>query len=294
MALSDNMRGIVYINVAMLAFTVNDTCMKAVTQTMPLFQAIALRGLVATVALVMIARLTGGLRLWPGRRDGVVIGVRTVAEVLSTLTFLAALVHMPLANLSAIMQSLPLAVTLAAALAFGEPIGWRRLVAICIGFIGVLIIIRPGTEGFDRWSILGLLSVAGVVVRDLATRKLSAGVPSTTVAVWASLSVTVMGLAGLAQEGWQPVTGAELVYLAIASGNLIVGYLFVVKMMRTGNLGLVAPFRYTALLWAILFGWLLFGTFPDGWTILGAVIVVVMGIFTLWREHLANRARRAG
>lgn len=288
--MSGNLRGSVYMNVAMLAFTVNDSFMKAVTQTLPLFQAIALRGFLTVAVLVGIAAVMGGVRLWPGGRDGRIILVRSAAEVLATITFLGALVHMPLANLSAIMQSLPLAVTLAAALVFGDRIGWRRLLAIAIGFVGVTIIIRPGTEGFDVWSLIGLASVACVVVRDLATRQLSTEVPSVAVAIWAGAAVAVMGIAGLGVSGWQPVGAQEAWLILGASGNLIVGYLFVVKMMRVGDIGFLAPFRYTALLWAILLGWLMFGSLPDRWTLVGAGIVVATGLFTLWRERKLARA----
>lgn len=285
MPISDNLRGALYMNVAMAAFTLNDSCMKAVTQTMPLWQAIALRGLLTLGPLLVIATMTNGLNLRMPRRDGIVVAIRSLAEVGGTLLFLAALVHMPLANLSAILQSLPLAVALAAWAVFGEKIGWRRLTAILVGFVGVLIIIRPGPQGFDFWSLMGLLSVACVVVRDLATRELSSAVPSASVAVFASLTVTVTGLALSLPAGWQPITPHEWLVILGAASALVVGYMFVVMVMRVGDIGFVAPFRYTALLWAIFLGWAAFGTLPDALTLLGAALVVGSGIFTLWRER---------
>ena len=291
---NDNLRGVVLMNIAMLAFTLNDTCMKLVSQSMPLFQAITLRGVITTICLLALAvwQLRGATvaQLLPRGRDGGVVIVRTVAEVLATVTFLVALTHMPLANLSAIMQSLPLAVTLAAALIFHEPIGWRRLLAITVGFGGVLLIVKPGTEGFDFWAMLGLASVAAVVVRDLSTRLISGAVPSVVVAVWAGLSVTVLGLAGALFEGWQPVSMAEVGLIFGAAANLIVGYMTVVMVMRAGDIGFIAPFRYMALFWAILLGYLGFGTLPDHWTVIGAAIVVATGIFTLWRERRVRHA----
>lgn len=281
-------------NIAMLAFTLNDTCMKLVTQSLPLYQAITLRGVLTTAALLLVAAGQGVRLTGLGRGDWQVIGLRTLAEVAATITFLTALLHMPLANLSAIMQSLPLLVTLGAALFFGERLGWRRLTAIALGLVGVLLIIRPGTAGFDRWSVLGLLSVAAVVVRDLSTRKLSRAVPSTLVAIWASAAVTGLGMAGLAFEGWQPMGWAEAALILGASVHLIIGYLTVVMVMRVGDIGLVAPFRYMALLWAIALGWALFGTFPDRLTLIGAAIVVVAGLFTLLRERALHAPRRAG
>ena len=286
MPISDNTRGVLYMNIAMLAFTVNDSFMKAITQDVPLFQAILIRGGLTVAVLALIAAITsGGLDMLPKGRDRAVLTIRTIAEVGGTVFFLQALVHMPLANLSAIMQSLPLVVPLTAALVFGDHIGWRRMLAIGIGFTGVLLIIKPGTTGFDIWSMFGLGSVACVVVRDLATRELSRAVPSVAVALWAAIAVTILGLAGVAAQGWQSITAHQFIMLAGASSALIVGYLFIVMVMRVGDIGFVAPFRYMALLWAIVFGWVLFGSLPDGWTLIGAAIVVATGIYTLWRER---------
>ncbi len=295
MPISDNMRGVLYMNIAMLAFTVNDSFMKAITQDVPLFQAILVRGGLTVAVLALIAVWTvGGLNIRTARRDAGVLAIRTIAEVGGTVFFLQALVHMPLANLTAIMQSLPLVVPLTAAVVFGDKIGWRRLLAISIGFAGVLLIIKPGTTGFDVWSMFGLGSVACVVVRDLATRELSRDVPSVAVALWAAIAVTVMGAGGVAVQGWQPITSYQALMLTGASAALIVGYMFIVMVMRVGDIGFVAPFRYMALLWAILFGWVLFGSLPDGWTMLGAAIVVATGIYTLWRERKLHRQSAAG
>lgn len=293
MPISDNLRGALYMCVAMAAFTINDSMMKAATQTLPLWQAIAMRGLLTLGPLVAIGAMTGRLSFRMGRRDGVIVGIRSVAEVASTLLFLAALVHMPLANLSAILQSLPLAVTLAAWAVFGEKVGWRRMTAILVGFVGVLIIVRPGPEGFDHYALLGLASVAFVVVRDLSTRELSKAVPSATVAVAASLSVTITALALSLPAGWQAVSLHEGALIAGAAASLVVGYNFVIMVMRVGDIGFIAPFRYTALLWALVLGWLVFGTLPDGLTLFGAGLVVASGIFTLWRERPVKARARA-
>lgn len=274
---------------SMAAFTVNDTFMKDVTRTLPLYQAIALRGVIAVAGLGLLALATGGFRYRLSGKDGWLILLRSLADVASTLLFLTALLHMPLANLSAIMQALPLAVTLAAALVYGDRIGWRRMTAILVGFAGVMIIIRPGTEGFDRYALLGLASVAFVVVRDLSVRPMRGQVPSALVALGAAAAVAVMGWIGTAAEGWQPMTGAEGAKILAAGLFLIVGYLSSVTAMRHGDIGLVAPFRYTSLLWAIVLGYAIFGNLPDGWTLIGAAIVVGAGIFMLMRERALRR-----
>ncbi|MDZ7905649.1 MAG: DMT family transporter [Cypionkella sp.] len=291
--MSDNLRGILLMCLAMLAFVINDSFMKAVSQDLPLFQAITLRGIGASAALAVIAYLREGhLRLWPQGPDLGVLTIRTMAEVLATVTFLTALVHMPLATLSAIMQALPLAVTLAAALFYREAIAPQIWLAIAAGFVGVLLIVKPGFAAFDRWSVLGLVSVAFVVLRDLSTRHFSGPLPSTTVAIWAAISVTLLGLVGGLFEDWQSVPLAQALMLAGSTAALVVGYITVVMVMRVGDVAIVAPFRYTALLWALLFGWLFFGSLPDMVALVGAVIVVVSGIVTLTQaRHRADEAK---
>ena len=293
MAISDNLRGTIYMNLSMFSFTVNDTFMKAVTQSLPLYQTIALRGVVAVVGLVIIGAATGGLTLRLSRHDLGLIALRSAADVAATILFLTALMHMPLANLSAVMQAIPLAVTLGAAVFFGDRIGWRRMTAILAGFFGVMVIIRPGTEGFDIWSVLGLLSVLAVMVRDLSVRRLGHAVPSIIVALGAGVAVTAMGLIGSYAEGWQAVSRPEALMVLAAGLMLIIGYLCAVSAMRVGDVGFIAPFRYTSLLWAILLGWLAFGNLPDLWSLVGAGIVVATGLYTLMRERKLRLAAEA-
>ena len=285
MTISDNLRGALYMNLSMFAYTVNDAIMKSLTEYLPLYQTIALRGMVAVLGLILLARATGGLRLPAARHDRALIALRSLVDVAATILFLTALKHMPLATLSAVMQVTPLAVTLGAALYYKDRIGWRRMLAIIIGFLGVMLIIRPGMEGFSIWSILGLCSVATVVVRDLSVRRLSNTVPSLVVALGAGFAVMVMGLIGSSIEGWQPITPFQALQILGAGGMVIVGYICSVSAMRIGDIGFVAPFRYTSLLWAIILGWVFFATFPDTYALIGAAIVVATGIYTLLRER---------
>ncbi len=295
--MSDNLRGVLFMCLSMASFTINDTFMKSVTHDVPLFQVIFLRGLIAIAGLVAVGLWTGAFRQRLHGGDWRLIGLRSVAEIFATLTFLVALLHMQLANLSAIMQALPLAVTLTAAVVFGDRVGWRRLTAILVGFAGVMIIIRPGTDAFDVWSLVGVASVVCVVVRDLSVRRLGSHVPSVLVALGAAVMVAAMGLGGsvlpgdpaAGLTGWQPMTGGAVAKVAAAGAFLIVGYICAVTAMRFGDVGLVAPFRYTSLLWAILLGFLAFGDLPDGWTLAGSAVVVGAGVFTLLRERALNR-----
>ena len=289
-SLSDNMRGALLMMGAMAAFTLNDACMKALGEQLPLFQAIFLRGLGTTALLLVLARHLGALRVDLPRRDWALVALRTVAEIGAAYTFITALFNMPLANATAIIQTIPLAVALAGALFLGEPLGWRRLTAIVVGFAGVLLIVRPGTEGFTVYSVYALVSVFFVTLRDLATRRLSRDVPSLTVALAAAAGVALFGAIGTAGSDWVPVGPKEGLLLAGATVFVIGGYLCSVMVMRVGDLGLVAPFRYTSLLFALILGLVVFGDWPEPLALVGAAVVAGSGIYTLLRErHLSRR-----
>lgn len=283
---SDNLRGTMLMVLSMVAFTCNDAVMKAVTQTLPLYESVALRGMAVLALMVAAALVQGdGLRLTVPRGDVAALVIRTAADIVSTLLYLLALRQMALADLSAIMQALPLAVTLAAALFFRERLGWRRLSAIGVGFLGVLLILRPGTGAFDTWSAVALLSMLLIVVRDIATRYFSRQVGSGTIAFHAALAVMLSGFVLGVGEDWRMPDLPEAALLLLSAGFLTVGYLTAVATMRVGEISFVAPFRYTSLVWAILLGLALFGEWPDGWTWAGSALVVGAGLYAILRER---------
>lgn len=285
MHITDNTRGAFLMMASMAAFTLNDAAIKSVAPDLPLAQAVFLRGLGTTVLIVLIGVVQGGLKLKFKRKDWQTISIRTLAEVGATAAFLTALFNMPLADVTAILQSLPLAITFAGAVFFGEAVGWRRYGAIAIGFAGVLIIVRPGGEGVSPYALLALVAVAFVVLRDLSTRRLSSGVPSLSVAFITAIVIT--SLAGLATllGDWQPVSLRTAGFLGTASVFIIGGYLLSIMVMRVGDIAFVAAFRYTALVWAVVLGIAVFGEYPDRWTLIGSAIVVGMGMYTFYREH---------
>ncbi|MDP1669514.1 DMT family transporter [Phaeovulum sp.] len=289
---SDNFKGSMLMMTAMAGFTLNDTAMKYVTETLPLYQTIFLRGVLTVAALWLIGVAQGGLRLRLSGADTRILGWRTLGEILATVFFLTALQHMQLADLSAIMQSLPLAVTLAAAVLFRERIGWRRMLAIGIGFAGVMLIIRPGGASFGIWSVLGVFSVLSVVLRDLATRRFSREVSSVAVSFYAGVAVLVLGAVMIPFDGWQTPTLPELGGIVLASLVLIAAYLTVVMSMRVGEVAVVAPFRYTSLLWAVVLGFVVFKDLPDSWTLMGAALVIGSGVYAFYRERVLARGAR--
>lgn len=284
------MRGAMLMTASMLAFTINDACMKALSDEVPLFQAIFLRGIAICVFLFVMAWRTGAFKFGMSRHDLKLVLVRSLAEVVAAFLFISALFNMPIANVTAILQALPLTVTLASAFVFRETIGWQRMTAILVGFCGVLLIARPGSEGFNFYSVYAILAVLVITVRDLAARGLSAKVPSMTVALSAAIAVTLFsGIASIGSE-WAPLSGKATWQLGLAASLLIGGYLFSVMTMRIGEIDFIAPFRYTSLLSALLLGLLVFGEWPDTLTLIGSAIVVATGVFTLYRERRISRA----
>lgn len=292
MARSDNLTGAALMMASMAAFTLNDTLMKVMAGQVPLYQLLFLRGVLTTAAVAVIAWWTGALAVRLPRRDRGLIAWRVVAEVGAAHFFLTALFNMPIANVTAILQALPLTITLAAALVLHEPVGWRRFAAIGAGFAGVMLIVRPGAADFNFHSLHALAAVGFVTLRDLATRQLSAETPSMLVTLITSAAVMVaFGLASLTGS-WAPMGGREIGLTAGAALMIVGGYLFSIMVMRVGEIGVVAPFRYTGLVWALLLGWLVFGAWPAPLTLLGAAIVAGSGLYTLWREGRLARAER--
>lgn len=287
--ISDNSRGALLMTGSMVAFTVNDACLKALSDELPLFQALFLRGIGTTFCLFVLTRGMGHLRFDLARRDWGLMALRTVAEAAAAWFFITALFVMPIANISAIMQAMPLSVTLAGALFLGEAVGWRRMAAIVIGFVGVLMIVQPGSEGFTIYSVYALASVACVTVRDLAARRMSSKAPSVMVALVAAVGVTLFAGVGSAFVEWQPLTLKASLQLAGAMLFVIAGYVFSVGAMRVGEIGFVAPFRYASLLAALILGAVVFGSWPNATTLAGAALVVATGLFTLYRERATRR-----
>ena len=289
MRLTENIQGAALMTASMSAFTINDAFLKLLGVELPFFQILFLRSIGVVLLFAAMLRIRGGFSMPPSRRDRLLIGVRCLAEIGAAYFFITALFHMPLANVSAILQSLPLAVTLGAALFLGEPVGWRRFMAIAVGFAGVMLIVRPGGSDFTLHSLYAVGAVFCVTVRDLAARRLSYEVSSITVAFAAAVAVLMFTGIGAVFTEWKPMTSTHWVWLAASTIFILGGYLFSVMAMRVGEIGAVAPFRYSSLVVALILGLVVFGDWPDNLTLTGAAIVVSMGLFTLWRETRMRR-----
>ncbi|MBZ9871220.1 DMT family transporter [Mesorhizobium sp. BR1-1-9] len=291
MPLSPNLRGALFMVVAMAGFTLNDAITKYSSQSMNMAQVMLIRGAFASLFVDLLAWQRGAL-VRPRSMLQPLVALRVLAEAGATVTFLVALAHLPIASVSAVLQALPLAVTMGAALVFGEAVGWRRWLAIAAGFAGVLVVVRPGFDGFSMFSLVALASVACCAVRDLATKRIPQAIPTLLVSTATALAMTVVGALLLSpMGGWTPMTGKATALLALAAVLVLIGYQFIIMAMRSGEISFIAPFRYTALLWSIVLGLLVFGDVPDMTMIIGASTIVGSGLYALYRERVVGRRR---
>ncbi len=291
LALSPNLRGSLFMAIGMASFTFNDATVKFVAEHMNMGQVMLVRGSIATILILALAWHQGMLIPLREALHKMTI-LRVIGEVVGTVSFLVALVHVPLALTSAILQALPLVVTMGAAMFFGEPVGWRRWIAIIIGFSGVLIIVRPGNEGVSPYIFLIVITVVFAALRDLATRKVPRTIPVLMISALTSAGVSLAGVAMIGPlGGWTPMTLTNTLLLTLAACCVIVAYHFIILAMREGEISFVAPFRYTSLIWAILLGFLFFGDLPDIPMIIGSIIVIGSGLYTLYRERIVDRMK---
>lgn len=284
-----NLTGIVAMLASMAFFVANDTCVKLAGASVPLGEIIFLRNLAATLYILLFAAAFGGLAL-PESPPWRLLNWRMAAEAFSTLTFLSALVAMPIADVTALAQFTPLAMTAAAAIILKEPVGWRRWLAALAGLIGVMLIARPGTSAFTPAALLLALAVALVITRDLITRQIPGSVPTLTLTLMSAAITAPAGLLLLPFETWIVPGTHEALLLAAAGAFLTLAYASIVVAMRAGDVGVIAPFRYAVIVFALLSGWLFWDETPDRVQMLGIAILTFAGLYTVHRERLARKS----
>lgn len=282
----DNLRGALLMVLAMLGFALEDMMIKLLAGALPTWQIIGALGIGG--AAVFAAVLAIRHQRFPAREwISPPILLRNAGELIGTAGFVTAIALTPISSASAILQVTPLAVTLGAALFLREPVGWRRWSAILAGFAGVILVIRPGMDGFDARSLFAVLGVAGLAVRDLATRIVPANVSSFQLSFMAFVTlIPVAGLLSLFSPAPLVVPdGAQWAMLAGAVGLGTLAYYAIVAAMRVGEVSFVTPFRYSRLLFALAVGVVVFGERPDTAMLIGSAIIVGSGIYTVWRER---------
>ena len=287
----DNLRGALIMVLSMLGFAIEDMFIKLIGTDIPIGQIIFLLGTGGAIcygAMVLIKGQSLADRAMMTRP----ILLRALGEIIGTLGFVSAIVLTPISSASAILQATPLVVTLGAALFLGDPVGWRRWSAILVGMFGVLLVIRPGMDSFQALSLLAVLGVLGLSLRDLATRRVPRSTSTFQLSFLAFLALVPSSLLYMLGTGtsFVPMSGTQWIFMAAALTTGLVAYYGIVAAMRIGEISFVTPFRYARLLFAMVVGITIFGERPDLLTYVGATIIVASGIYTVWRERKVKLA----
>lgn len=281
-----NLRGSLFMVASMAGFAVEDAFLKAATREVAVGMALVILGLSGIVVFSGVALRAGAAPL-PRSIISRTMAIRSGFEIVGRLFYALAIALTPISTASAILQATPLLVVLGAALIFGEKIGWRRWGLILLGFAGVLIILRPGLQGFSALSLLALIAMAGFAGRDLATRAAPLALSNAQLGVTGFIMLTLSGVIILTVTGGASVPSpATLGLLSGASVFGILAYAALTQAMRTGAVGVVTPFRYSRLLFAVVLGVGVFGERPDAATLAGSALIVTCGIVLLTRRDL--------
>ncbi|MEX0351630.1 MAG: DMT family transporter [Paracoccaceae bacterium] len=286
---SANLRGATLMTLAMLGFAIEDLFIKLMAEILPTWQILAVLG--GGGALVFAAMTkASGQPLWTRAYLKGPVLLRNVAEIVGTVGFVTAIALTPISQASAILQATPLVVTLGAALFLGERVGPRRWSAVMIGFLGVLLVIRPGTEGFDAKSLFAVQGVIGLAVRDVVTRRVSEETSSLQLSFLAFLTL-IPSAAILAQFSDRPFVPTSFDLWVIFAVFILIAaaaYLAIVASMRVGEVSFVTPFRYSRIVFALIIGVTVFRERPDFMMLTGVAVIVGAGIYVIWRERLAG------
>lgn len=288
-----NVKGILLMVGAMALFAIEDALLKAATSDLSTGQIILINcgasGVIFAAMAIMRRESLISRAVWTGMPL-----LRSLSEVAATAFYVTSLALIPLSMASAILQSTPIMITMLAAIFLGERVGWRRWTAIILGLVGVLIILRPGLDGFRPEALWGVAGAIALSLREIFTRRIPQSLTALQVGFGAMVGVAAVGAAMmLAQGGWQNPTGAEALILTgiVATGAL--GYVAVIEAARIGEIAVVTPFRYVRLPAAILLGAVFFSEWPDALTMLGSALVIGTGLYTLWRERKTRLAARS-
>ncbi|SCZ69391.1 Uncharacterized membrane protein [Epibacterium ulvae] len=281
----ETFRGSLLMVIAMLAFALEDMVFKIVSQSLPLGQVLIAFGLGGMAVFAAMARAQGQLVWHPAFGTRVML-VRSLAELVGRLCFAIAIALTPLSSVSAILQAAPLVVAAGAVVFFGETVGWRRWLAIGCGLVGVLLILRPGVSGFEPASLFAVIAMLGLAGRDLATRAAPKTMSNAQLGFLGFSVLVVAGVCALAWTGGAQIPSTtDWAWLAAIVGVGVIAYMALTGAMRSGEIAIIAPFRYTRLVFAMILGIAIFGERPDMLTLIGSAVIIASGVFTLLRSQ---------
>ena len=293
-----NIRGIILMVLAMGAFAIADTLIKLAAGRVSPAQVMFLL-MAGGLIMFTIMAIAQRARLFDRRIFAPVLLVRYLSEVVAMVGMVMALAHVPLSMVGAIIQATPLLVALGAVVFLGETMSWRRWSTVVLGFIGVLLIVQPGADGFEAASLWAVFSMIGLSARDLTTRMTPPDMASTSLAAYSATAALPFSMAWIWLEGdtfLPPEADWVLLLAMIFFGSL--GYLLITASIRSAALSVVAPFRYARLLFMVILGVLVFGERPGLLMLAGASLIVGSGLYMIWRERVikqqADQQRHTG
>ena len=276
---------------AMAGFAFEDLFIKLLSTYFPISEVIIILGFTGTFIFFIIALLQNAPIIHKDLLNKYVI-IRTICELLGAVFFVTAIALTPLSSATAILQISPLLVTIGAVVFFKEKVGWRRWTAVFIGFIGVLLIVRPGFEGFMPASIFALLGSVFLAARDLATRAMQVKLPSVTIALYAFIAFGISGILIIPFNSPMVLpTSNQIIYFIGASAFGVIAYYSLVISSRIGEMSVISPFRYSRIVFAMLLAIIILDENPDGLTLIGASIVVASGLYTFVRETVLKKSQ---
>jgi drug/metabolite transporter (DMT)-like permease len=285
-----NLQGITLMILAMAGFALGDVGVKLLSSNLSLSQIVMTMGVVGTAVFAGLCVAKGQPILTRAYWHPAIV-TRGVAEIAAALFMVNALALTPLSLVTSVTQAGPLVVAIGAVVFFREQVGWRRWCAILAGLAGVLIILRPGTDGFDVLALLSVGAMLSLAARDLSTRaapKTLSNPQLATVGFCSFIPAALMLLPFTAP--WSVPTIGQTALLALAIVPTIAAYYAITASMRLGDISVVIPFRYTRLVFGVLLGITLFGEKIDIWMITGGTLIVASGIYTVLRERKMAKA----
>jgi drug/metabolite transporter (DMT)-like permease len=287
-----NYRGILAMIGGCAFFSANDAGTKIAAQYLPVSQVVFTRAVFALAIAFLIILWRSEVYAIRHVRNPYLL-LRAFIEAFTGLLVIFSLTHMPIANMTAILLIQPFVMTAIGVLFLKEQAGWRRWIAIFAGFAGMLLVMKPGTDGFNWVSLLVLFSACIAIARDLLVRKIGNDVPTTVISFSTALLAVPIGLMGSMVEDWQVPTAVPLAAIAVSALFLVIAFIFMVIAFRGTDVSVVSPFRYSIVIFAVFFGLTVFGEMPDGLSILGIAIIVAAGLYMLHRETVRRRASSA-
>jgi len=290
---TENLRGIMLMLVARIMFAASDTFTKLATEHVPATEVVLLRNLLALPIVIVMAWQLGGLKHLGAIRDRVVLA-RSVLEGIGLVAFVIALPHVTLGQSTVILLTVPIILVALSAIVFKEDVGWRRWSAIVVGFIGVFMVAGPLGGTPNAYLLLTQITALTWAVRDLITSRIVGHIPSVTISLFALIVGGMVAVPGAALETWHGFDVREAYYLAGAGVFVAAANLLYISALRTGAISVVAPFRYTAAIWGVLLGFLVWGDVPDLLGFVGTFFIIGSGLYTFYRElEVAKGNRRA-